>query len=149
MPQSLSSALLRLVFSTRNRERWIRGPVESELHAYGTSVLQNAGCATLAFNGTEDRVHALFNLSRVRTIAGIVEELKKSTSKWIKTNAGYEGFFWQGGYAAFSVSASNADAVVQYIQNQKEHHRQRSFQEELRTLLERHKIAFDERYLWD
>src|SRR5882672_9992839 len=107
MPQSLSSVLVHLVFSTRSREPWIRGSVESELHAYGTTVLKNAGCPTLALNGTADHVHALFNLSRVKSIAEIVEELKTSTSKWIKTKGPeFHEFHWQAGYGAFSVSQS-------------------------------------------
>ena len=84
------------------------------------------------------------------SIAAIVEELKTSTSKWIKTKGtDFQGFHWQTGYAAFSVSQSNVDDVVDYIRDQKDHHRGQSFQDEMRTLLERHRIQFDERYVWD
>lgn len=150
MPQSLSSILVHLVFSTKNREPLIRGPVESELYAYGTTVLKNAGCPALAMNGTADHVHVLFNLSRVKTLAKVVEELKTSTSKWIKTKGpDYRGFHWQTGYGAFSVSPSIVDQVVHYIQAQKDHHSGRSFQDEFRALLGKHGIPFDERYVWD
>ena len=150
MPQSLALLLVHLVFSTKNREPWIRGAIEPELFAYGTTVLTSAGCPTLAMNGTADHVHALLNLSRTMSIAQIVEELKTSTSKWIKTKeADFRGFHWQAGYGAFSVSPSNIEDVIQYIRRQHEHHRRQSFQNEFRALLERHKIPFDERYVWD
>lgn len=150
MPQSLSSILIHLVFSTKNREPWIRNAVEAELQAYAPTVLKNAGCPVLAMNGTADHLHTLLHLSRVRSIADLVEELKTSTSKWIKTKgATFRGFHWQTGYAAFSVSQSNVSQVIEYIAEQKEHHRGRSFQDEFRALLARHEIPFDERYVWD
>jgi putative transposase len=150
MPQSLSSILVHLVFSTKNREPLIRVAIESELHAYGVTVLKNNGCAVLAMNGTADHIHVLLNLSRVKTIAEVVEELKTSTSKWIKTKGpDYRGFHWQSGYRAFSVSPSNADEVIDYIKGQKEHHRVHSFQEEYQALLRKHGLSFDERYVWD
>jgi REP element-mobilizing transposase RayT len=150
MPQSLSSILIHVVFSTKNREPWIRDRIEPELHAYATTVLKNAGCPSLAMNGTADHLHALVHLSRVKTVAEIVEELKTSTSKWIKTKGNtLRGFHWQTGYAAFSVIQSSVEQVVQYIRQQKEHHRGRSFQDELRALLGKHGVDFDERYVWD
>jgi hypothetical protein len=80
----------------------------------------------------------------------IVEEVKKSSSKWMKTDGTKNRvFYWQNGYAAFSVSASNVPDVRRYIENQREHHRKMLFQEELRTLLTRHDVEFDERYVWD
>ncbi|HYG33666.1 MAG TPA: transposase [Clostridia bacterium] len=89
-------------------------------------------------------------MSRTRTIADIVETLKTTSSKWIKTK-GFEfrAFHWQSGYGAFSVSQSDADSVVAYIQNQTQHHQKMTFQDEYRRLLERYKVAFDERYVWD
>lgn len=150
MPQSLSAIFVHLVFSTKNRESWIHDPIGAELYPYATTVLSSAGCHALAFNGTADHVHALFNLSRVKTLADAVEELKTSTSKWIKTKGSdLRGFHWQTGYAAFSVSRSNLDQVIRYIQDQKEHHAKRSFQDEVRELLNRHGVGFDERYIWD
>jgi REP element-mobilizing transposase RayT len=138
------------VFSTKPREPWIRDNLAHELHAYGTTVLRNLGCPALEMNGTADHVHVLFALSRVKTIAEVVEELKTSTSKWIKTKGeAFAGFHWQSGYSAFSVSQSNVEQVREYIQRQKEHHAARSYQDEVRALLTRHGVAFDERYVWD
>jgi REP element-mobilizing transposase RayT len=150
MPQSLSLVLVHLVFSTKNREPWIRPPVESELYAYGTTVLRNEGCAALAMNGTADHIHVLFHLSRVKTIADVVEVLKTSTSKWIKTKGpNFQGFHWQSGYGAFSVSQSGLERAIRYIQQQKDHHSGHSFQDEFRALLRKHEISFDEQYVWD
>ena len=128
----------------------IRSSVESELYAYGTTVLKNMDCPALTMNGMADHVHVLFAHSRVKTIADVVEELKTSTSKWMKTRGpDLSGFRWQSGYGAFSVSQANTDQVTQYIRDQREHHRARSFQDELRALLVRHNVSFDERYVWD
>jgi REP element-mobilizing transposase RayT len=150
MPQSLSSVLIHLVFSTKHREPWIRANLESEFHAYGSTVLRNLGCPALEMNGTADHVHVLFVRSRVKTIAEVVEELKTSTSKWIKTKGGaFAGFHWQSGYSAFSVSQSNVEQVREYIQRQEEHHATRSFEDEVRDLLAKHGVSFDERYVWD
>jgi putative transposase len=120
MPQSLSAVFIHLVFSTKDREPWIREPVDTQLYAYGTTVLNNMSCPALAMSGMADHLHALFGLSRVRTIAEVVEELKTSTSKWIKTKGpNFHGFHWQSGYGAFSVSQSNIASVIEYIREQR------------------------------
>jgi REP element-mobilizing transposase RayT len=120
MPQSLSLVLVHLVFSTKNREPWIRASIESELYAYGTTVLINEGSPALTMNGTADHIHVLFQLSRVKTIADVVETLKTSTSKWVKTKGQeYRGFHWQNGYGAFSVSQSGVERAISYIRQQK------------------------------
>ncbi len=150
MPQSLSRILVHLVFSTKNREPVITPAVQTELHPYLAGVLDNIDCPSLQVGGVADHVHLFFGLSRKRTIAEIVEKLKTSSSKWIKgKDAGLADFHWQSGYGAFSVSQSDADAVVTYIQKQALHHRKMTFQEEYRRLLERYGVAFDERYVWD
>lgn len=115
-------AVVLFLFSTKNREPWIRVAVEGELHAYAATVLNNAGCWCLALNGTADHVHALFSLSRVTTIAAVVEELKTSTSRWIKGKGrDYQGFHWQAGYGAFSVSQSNVKKVTEHIRQHQVH----------------------------
>jgi REP element-mobilizing transposase RayT len=101
--------------------------------------------------GVEDHVHALFALSKNHPLKKIVEEVKKGSSKWMKTNdgTGNTDFRWQAGYAAFSVSQSNVPQVRNYIENQAEHYLRLSFQDELRQLFDRHGIEYDERYVWD
>src|SRR5262249_46683379 len=97
-----------------------------------------------------DHVHILFSLSRKVSLAEIVEEIKSSSSKWIKTKGdAFRTFFWQSGYGAFSIGRSGVPGAKKYIASQKEHHRKVSFQDELRNLLARYEIAYDERYVWD
>ena len=150
MPQSLARLHIHLIFSTKNRENLITDAVRSPLHAYMATVLQNLGCHPVLINSVGDHVHLLFDLARTVAVSQAVEEVKKSSSKWINNQGpSFTGFSWQSGYGAFAVSESNAEAVRTYIANQEEHHRQRSFQEEYRIFLKRHNVAFDERYVWD
>ena len=150
MPQSLARVYLHLVFSTKHRAPYLIDDVRDPLHRYMATVLNNLKCHTHIINSVEDHAHVLFELARTLAIADAVEDLKKSSSKWIKTQPGIpEIFAWQGGYGIFSVSESGVQRVYNYIANQREHHRHNTFQNELRTLLEKHKIPYDERYVWD
>ena len=150
MPQSLARLHVHLIFSTKNREPILRDAVRDSLHAYMATVLQNLDCPPVLINSVEDHVHTLFELARTVSVSEAVEQVKKSSSKWIKTQGNeFAGFAWQAGYGAFAVSESNLPAVRDYIANQKEHHRRKSFQQEYRAFLDRHRVAFDERYVWD
>ncbi|MBP7825821.1 MAG: IS200/IS605 family transposase [Verrucomicrobia bacterium] len=150
MPQSLARLHIHLVFSTKNRERFLTDAMRDSLHAYMATALQNLGCAPVLINSEEDHVHILFELARTVSVSQAVEDVKKSSSRWIKTQGQeFAGFAWQAGYGAFAVSESNVETVRHYIAGQREHHRVKSFQEEYRQFLERHRIAFDERYVWD
>jgi putative transposase len=150
MPQSLSSILIHLVFSTKNREPYITPEIEAELHAYLAAVFRECHSPALTINGTSNHVHALFSLSRTVTVAEVVEEVKKRSSKWAKTkDAAHRNFQWQAGYGAFSIGQSNVDAVRKYIAGQKEHHRRKTFEEEYRSFLQKYGVEYDERYVWD
>lgn len=150
MPQSLVKNLVHLVFATKHRRPWLLDDVRDSLFAYQAGVFQQWESPALVIGGIEDHVHALFSLSKNHALKKIVEEVKKGSSKWMKTDGTKnKGFHWQNGYAAFSVSESNVPEVRRYIENQREHHRKMTFQEELRTLLTRHGVGFDERYVWD
>jgi putative transposase len=150
MSQSLAKNLLHLVFSTKHRALWTPSTVRERLYAYQAGIFKEWESPALMIGGVEDHVHALFVLSKNHPLKKIVEEVKKGSSKWMKREGtGNVDFYWQNGYAAFSVSASNEGAVKLYIQNQEEHHRKMSFQDELRALLGRHQIEFDEQYVWD
>lgn len=150
MPQSLARLHIHLVFSTKGREPLLSDTIRDSLHAYMAVVLQNLGCPTVLINSVEDHVHLLFDLGRTVSISRAVEDVKKTSSKWLKTHGQtFANFSWQAGYGAFAVSESNVPVVREYIADQREHHRKRSFQEEYRQFLERHRIAFDERYVWD
>lgn len=150
MPQSLANLYIHLIFSTKNRYPFLKDEVRDELHAYMAKVLANLNCPAVLINSVEDHVHVLFNLSRTVAVAKAVEDVKKSSSRWIKTKSPIlEKFAWQSGYGAFSVSESNVEKVANYIRGQKEHHRVKTFQEEYREFLVKHKIEYDERYVWD
>lgn len=124
--------------------------MRESLHRYQAGILANLGCEPVIINSVEDHVHALFELSRTATFATVVEEIKKSSSKWMKTQGPeFALFAWQAGYGAFAVSVSNIDQVCRYIEHQREHHRHLSFQDEFRELLRRHGVSFDERYVWE
>jgi REP-associated tyrosine transposase len=150
MPQSLSSVLVHLVYSTKNRQPFLTPEIESELYAYQATVFREMDSPSLAINGTADHVHALFRLSRKIALCDVVEEVKKRTSKWIKTRGSqFARFEWQAGYGAFSIGESGVAALKRYIDRQKEHHRKKSFKDELRALLAKYGVEYDERYVWD
>ena len=150
MSQSLSSVLIHLVFSTKSREAFITPAIETELYPYMATVFHELNSPSLAIDGTTDHVHILFSLARVVTIAEIVEEVKTSTSKWIKTKGcEFRGFHWQRGYGAFSIGQSNVATLKRYIRSQKEHHRHVTFQDEYRKFLKAYGIEYDERFVWD
>ena len=142
--------LAHLIFSTKNRVPVLNPDIRAELHPYLSVVLTNDGCPALQVGGVEDHVHLFFGLSRTRTLAQVVENVKTSSSKWLKTkDPALAEFHWQSGYGAFSVSQSQADEVIEYIRRQEEHHRTRTFQQEFRLFLERYQIPYDEQYVWD
>lgn len=150
MPQSLVSNLIHLVYSTKRRSAWLPKSARDGLFAYQTGIFTEWECHAHVIGGADDHVHALFNLSKNYPLKKIVEEVKKGSSKWMKSNGPMNAEFqWQAGYAAFSVSQSNLESVRRYIENQEEHHRRMTFQDELRALFRRHNVAFDERYVWD
>jgi putative transposase len=150
MPQSLSSILIHLVFSTKNRESFITPAIEQELHPYLATIFRALKSPALAIDGTTDHIHILFCLGRVMRIADLVEEVKTGSSKWIKTKGpGFRNFHWQKGYGVFSIGQSNVAALKRYIHGQKRHHRRVTFQDEYRKFLKRYEIEYDERYVWD
>ncbi len=150
MSQSLVKNLVHLVYSTKHRQPWIPDEVRDGLYAYQAGIFKRWESPALAIGGAEDHVHALFSLSKNHALMKIVEEVKKGSSKWMKTDGPRnQAFHWQNGYAAFSVSRSNVADVQRYIEKQEEHHRRMTFQEELRALFGRQGIEFDERYVWD
>lgn len=151
MPQSLSAIYIHLTFSTKERRPLLRDKsIRDKLHAQMGGISKTLGCPPLIIGGVEDHVHLLCRFGRTITQAEWVKELKRVSNGWLKEQGrDYAEFSWQGGYANFSVSQSNLAQVKQYIAGQEEHHRKLTFQDELRALLQRHGIAFDERYIWD
>ena len=150
MSQSLVKNLIHLVYSTKHRQPWIPKDVTEKLGAYQAGVFREWDSPSLVIGGVHDHVHALFLLSKNHALRKIVEEVKKGSSKWMKAESPKNPeFYWQSGYAGFSVSQSKVEEVRRYIENQEEHHRKMTFQDELRELFKRHGIEYDERYVWD
>jgi REP element-mobilizing transposase RayT len=139
-----------LVYSTNHRQPWIAKEHRNDLYKYQAGIFQACESPALIIGGVDNHVHAMFSLSKNFALKKVVEEVKKSSSKWMKTNGPrVTNFAWQVGYSAFSVSQSKLAHVRRYIENQEMHHRKLTFQQELRELFERHGIPFDERYVWD
>jgi putative transposase len=147
--QSLSHLLVHSVFSTKERRPFLRSEeVREEIYDYIAGILKNLECHPVKIGGVEDHVHILSSLSKNIAFSELIGRVKGSSSKRLKEK-GIRNFTWQNGYGAFSVSESNVAAVTAYITNQVEHHRRFSYQEEIRELLKRHRVSFDERYVWD
>jgi REP element-mobilizing transposase RayT len=150
MPQSLAKNLIHLVFSTKNRQPILTEEVCGPLCAYASAVLRDLDSHVIAINAWRDHVHILFELSKNHSLSQVVMEVKRATSKWMKTQGmGFSGFHWQKGYGAFSIGQSGVEDVKTYIANQAKHHRAKSFEEEFRSILKRYRVEFDERYVWD
>jgi putative transposase len=156
MPQSLSHILVHATFGTKDRVRALAYPdLREALNAYTVGILRHLECPSLQTGSYMDHMHILYLHARTATVAEVIGTVKKETSAWVKAQRPdvkdpyLVKFGWQNGYAAFSVSESNAETVKAYIANQEEHHRVMTFQEEYRALLGKHGVAFDERYVWD
>ena len=120
------------------------------MHRYLGGILLNLNCQPIVVGGVEDHVHLLCALARTCSAAEMVKEVKRGSSLWIKTkDPGLQEFSWQNGYGLFSIGFSQIPAVKNYINNQEVHHLKISFQDEVRELLRRYQIEFDERYVWD
>lgn len=150
MAQSLAQVYLHSIFSTKYRQNLIISEVEVPLYSYIGGIIKNVGGTPIEVNGMPDHIHILSTIPRTVTIAKYLEEIKKSSSKWIKTQgAAFQKFAWQGGYATFSVSSSKVEVVARYIRNQKEHHKRMTFQQEVIKFLEEYNVEYNEQYLWD
>ena len=150
MPQSLSFLLIHVVFNTKGRAPILGATIRPALHAYLATVARNADCECYRVGGVADHVHLAVRFSRTITAADLVEQLKTASSKWLKMQApDLAGFSWQRGYGAFSVEPANLDDLRRYIDQQEEHHRVHTFQEEYLAFLTKYGIQYEERYVWD
>lgn len=149
MSQSLAAIYIHAVFATKYRQPLIDYKIESKLHAYMAGTLKNLDCPAIKINSMPDHIHILFRLSKNMSIADVMQVVKKDSSKWMKTQ-GYNNFKWQGGYGAFSVSHYAVDVISRYIENQKEHHRRKSFKKEVEVLMDNYKVDnYSEKFFWD
>jgi len=150
MAQTLVSLLLHIIFSTKLREDFITPEIEPNLYAYLGGIARKHGSRLLGAGGTANHVHLLISQSKNIALSDLMEELKKSSSVWIKTQGKeFANFHWQDGYGAFSIGASQIPAVKTYLARQKEHHRKKTFQEELIEFLNKYGIEYNEKYLWN
>ena len=137
MPSTHLSLHFHVVFSTKDRHPFIADEWRNRLHEYLGGLVHTA-----------DHVHLLVGLHATHLLASFVQDIKQTSSRWIHETIGVKNFAWQPGYAAFTVSVSNRDAVKEYISNQVEHHRTKTFQEEYVAFLQKHHVEYDEKYLW-
>lgn len=150
MSQSLSKILVHVIFSTKLRQPLIQPAIRNDLYSYMVGIAHTYKSQMYEIGGVEDHVHLLLTLPRTLSISKLVEEIKKGSSKWVKTKGNeYMDFAWQSGYGALSIGQSKFDVVRQYIQNQEEHHKKVSFQDEYLNFLKKYAIGFDEKYIWD
>jgi REP element-mobilizing transposase RayT len=150
MSQSLVRILGHIIFSTKNREPTLLSEVRADLYGYMAGILKEGGSTPILIGGTQDHVHVLCGLSKNLALCQIVQQLKESSSKWIKPrHPSLEDFHWQNGYGGFSIGESGLAAAKQYVAGQEEHHRRMSFQDEYRAFLRKYKIEFNEQYVWD
>ncbi len=151
MSQSLVQIYVHLVFSTQYRRPFFPDKALRErVHAYLLGICRNLDCPTLRVGGVEDHVHVLCRFGKSIELKDLMRDLKRDSSSWIKTqDPKLADFHWQAGYGAFSVSPSHVDALVRYIENQEEHHRRETFQDEFRRLCKLYGVEMDERYVWE
>ena len=131
------SVRIHYIFSTKDRRPAILQELEPRLWAYIGGIARKLGGSALAVGGIEDHVHALILMPPTVSVAEMIQKVKANSSRWMREQTG-KRFEWQEGYAAFSVSMSQTDATIAYIHNQREHHKKKSFEEELQAILQKH-----------
>jgi putative transposase len=147
MPSTYLSLHYHLVFSTKGRQPFIDAAWRARLHEYFGGTIVGLGGFSQGVGGVADHVHLLVGLKATHCLADVLRELKKSSSVWVHEQIGERGFAWQEGYAAFTVSATARAAVREYVANQEEHHRKKTYREELIEMLERAGVQYDPKYL--
>lgn len=150
-PQSLAQIYIHMIFSTKDREPLlVDSALWNQTHAYLAGICKQYDSPAVVIGGVADHVHILNRLGRTTDVATLIRELKRESSKWVKENAPtLQAFYWQAGYGAFSISPSHVDTLVRYIEDQEQHRRTVSFQDEFRRLCKKYGLEIDERYVWD
>ncbi|RKY12734.1 MAG: IS200/IS605 family transposase [Planctomycetota bacterium] len=149
MGHTYSNNLYHIIFSTKNRTGLLSDKISDELHRYIIGIIQNQDCSLLKINSVTDHIHLLCKIKPSLSVSDFVNKVKSNSSRWVKGRfeLPYK-FQWQSGFSSFSVSESAAGQVIRYIENQQEHHRTVSFEEELKTFLDKHGVDYDPmRYL--
>jgi putative transposase len=149
MPNTYTNLVDHIVFSTKNRQPLITEDFKEELYCYIGGIIRAEGGVQIEVGGIADHVHILAKFKPSIAVSDVIRLIKANSSKWANEGKSKQGFAWQEGYSAFSVSESQVVAVRRYIRNQEQHHRRQTFQEELVALLDRHGVEYDVRYLLD
>ncbi len=150
MSQSLSKLYVHIIFQIKTNSCLIRKQDKKELYSYMGSVIKDSASTPILINGMNDHVHILCIMSKNITLAKLLENIKRHTSRWIKTkDSHYSNFAWQGGYGGFSVSSSLHDKTKNYIVNQEQHHKKMTFKEEYIMFLKEYGIEYNKKYLWN
>lgn len=140
--------LYQIVFGTKYREKVLLKDGRDELFKYITDLIKNKNCHLYIINGVEDHIHIVTHLHPTVSLSSLVKDIKLASSIYIKENNLFKDFInWQEGYGAFTYSIKEKDRLIEYVKNQEEHHRKKSFREEYVKLLDEHGIEFDEKYL--
>ncbi len=150
MAHSFSKVYIHIIFSTKERRRWLDDAVRARVHAYIATLARDAGCPFAAVGGPDDHVHLLVDMGKKVHPVEMIGRIKQESSKFFKTlGSEYHNFYWQAGYGMFSVGPTRVNDVKVYIDGQVEHHRKQTFQDEFRAFLNRYGIEYNENYLWD
>ncbi len=151
MPQSFVQIYVHIIFSTKHRKPFLQDKeLRDGVHRYLAGIANKQDSPALIVGGVEDHVHLLCRLGKQGNISELIRELKRDSSKWIKEQEPkLNDFYWQGGYAAFSISPSHTEGLTEYIRDQEQHHNHESFQDELRRLCKKYGVELDERYAWE
>jgi REP element-mobilizing transposase RayT len=150
MANTYTALNYHVIFSTKNREPWIKQEFEQRIWEYLGGIARNNGMTALCIGGVEDHVHILLRIPPVLAVSKAMQLLKGGSSHWIHdTFPELSSFGWQDGYGAFTVSQSAMEDTKRYIQRQREHHQSRTFKDEYLAFLRKYEVEYDERYLWD
>ncbi len=149
MAHSFCKIYIHIIFSTKNRQRWLDETIRPRVHAYIATLARNAGCPFVVAGGPDDHIHILADMGKKVHPVEMIGRIKQESSKFIKTlGSEYRDFYWQSGYGMFSVGPTRVDDVKAYIDGQVDHHRRQTFQDEFRAFLDRYGIEYDEQYIW-
>ncbi len=150
MANTYTALNYHVIFSTKNREPWIKQEFEQRIWEYLGGIARNNGMTALCIGGVEDHVHILLRIPPILAVSKAMQLLKGGSSHWIHdTFPELSSFGWQDDYGAFTVSQSAMEDTKRYIQHQREHHQSRTFKEEYIAFLRKYEVEYDERYLWD
>jgi REP element-mobilizing transposase RayT len=149
MANTYSQIHIQAVFAVQNRECIIRNSWKEELYKYISGIVQSNNHKILSINGMPDHIHILFGLRPSKSIADLMQDVKGSSSKWINNKKlVHSKFSWQEGYGAFSYSKADVPAIIQYIINQTDHHKRKTFSEEYYEMLQEFEVDFDDRFIF-